>query len=95
MPPHFAPSCRLLPQDCLGLRVSTNERPRDLGAIFDSVEYRFWRNLRDSDDSRYLVLTMPRALARLPYSDSALPVREFPFQEMLDQRQASMTTTVG
>ncbi len=28
---------------------------------------------------------MPRALARLPYSDSALPVREFPFQEMLDQ----------
>ncbi len=34
--------------------------PRDLTKIFQTPEYAAWRSLRDSEDSRYLGLTMPR-----------------------------------
>ncbi|HEY9042943.1 MAG TPA: type VI secretion system contractile sheath large subunit, partial [Rheinheimera sp.] len=42
-------------------------KPRDLEKIFESLEYTKWRSFRDSDDSRFVTLTMPRVLARLPY----------------------------
>ncbi|HBO4262534.1 TPA: type VI secretion system contractile sheath large subunit [Pseudomonas aeruginosa] len=41
--------------------------PRDLTKIFTTPEYAGWRSLRESEDSRYIGLTMPRFLARLPY----------------------------
>jgi multiple sugar transport system substrate-binding protein len=41
--------------------------PRDLTKIFTTPEYASWRSLRESEDARYLGLTMPRFLARLPY----------------------------
>jgi type VI secretion system protein ImpC len=40
--------------------------PRDLTKIFQTAEYAPWRSLRESDDSRYIGLAMPRFLARLP-----------------------------
>ncbi|BAL95914.1 type VI secretion system contractile sheath large subunit [Rubrivivax gelatinosus] len=43
-------------------------RPRDLSKVFDSVEYAKWRSLRESEDSRYVGLTVPRFLGRLPYN---------------------------
>lgn len=55
--------------------------PRDLTKIFGNTEYIKWRALRDSDDSRYLGLTMPRYLARLPYSTKDNPVDGFDFEE--------------
>ena len=55
--------------------------PRDLTKIFQTAEYASWRSLRDSDDARYLGLTMPRFLARLPYGAKTLPVEEFAFEE--------------
>ncbi|MFM0165527.1 type VI secretion system contractile sheath large subunit [Paraburkholderia sediminicola] len=58
--------------------------PRDLTKIFQNSEYAAWRHLRESDDSRYLGLTMPRFLARLPYSARANPVDAFNFQEDTD-----------
>lgn len=56
-------------------------RPRDLEKIFDSLEYAKWRGYRDSEDSRFVTLTMPRALARLPYGESTRPIEEFNFEE--------------
>ncbi|HSC00661.1 MAG TPA: type VI secretion system contractile sheath large subunit, partial [Burkholderiaceae bacterium] len=41
--------------------------PRDLTKIFLTPEYAPWRSLRESEDSRYIGLAMPRFLARLPY----------------------------
>ena len=41
--------------------------PRDLTKIFQTPEYAAWRSLRASEDARYLGLTMPRVLARMPY----------------------------
>lgn len=56
-------------------------RPRDLEKIFESVEYTKWRSFRESDDSRFVSLTMPRFLSRLPYGAASKPVEEFNFEE--------------
>lgn len=55
--------------------------PRDLTKIFINTEYIQWRALRDSEDARYLGLTMPRFLSRLPYSTGENPVDGFDFEE--------------
>lgn len=55
--------------------------PRDISAIFTTPEYAGWRALRDSEDSRYIGLTMPRFLARQPYGAKSDPVEEFGFEE--------------
>lgn len=55
--------------------------PRDLTKIFGTPEYAGWRSLRESEDSRYIGLAMPRFLARLPYGESTNPVEEFAFEE--------------
>jgi type VI secretion system protein ImpC len=55
--------------------------PRDLTKIFQTAEYAAWRSLRESDDSKYLALAMPRFLARIPYGAKTAPVEEFSFEE--------------
>ncbi len=55
--------------------------PRDLTKIFSTPDYAAWNSLRDSDDSRYLGLAMPRFLARQPYGATTNPVEEFEFEE--------------
>lgn len=56
-------------------------KPRDLAKIFDSLEYVKWRSFRESEDSRFLALTMPRALSRLPYGLKTSPIDEFDYEE--------------
>ena len=56
-------------------------KPRDLEKIFDSAEYIKWRSFRDSEDSRFVTLTMPRVLARLPYGSDTKPIEAFNFEE--------------
>jgi type VI secretion system protein ImpC len=55
--------------------------PRDLTKIFQNTEYAAWRSLRESEDSKYLGLALPRFLARLPYGAKTDPVEEFDFEE--------------
>ena len=55
--------------------------PRDLAKIFSTPDYAAWRSLRESEDAKYLGLTMPRTLARLPYGAQTNPVEEFNFEE--------------
>ena len=55
--------------------------PRDLTKIFQTPEYASWRSLRESEDSRYLALCMPRFLGRLPYGPKTSPVEAFNFEE--------------
>ncbi|WP_339742035.1 type VI secretion system contractile sheath large subunit [uncultured Rubinisphaera sp.] len=56
--------------------------PRDLEKIFDSAEYAKWRSFRESEDSRFVTMTMPRVLSRLPYGAGTSPVEEFDFEEV-------------
>ncbi|MCO8120414.1 type VI secretion system contractile sheath large subunit [Stieleria sp. TO1_6] len=55
--------------------------PRDLTKIFQTPEYAAWRSLRESEDSKYIGLAMPRFLSRLPYGAASDPVDEFAFEE--------------
>ncbi|MDF0604563.1 type VI secretion system contractile sheath large subunit [Neisseriaceae bacterium TC5R-5] len=59
--------------------------PRDLTKIFSqNLEYAPWNSLRNSEDSRYIGLAMPRFLSRLPYGIKTNPVDEFDFEEVTD-----------
>lgn len=55
--------------------------PRDLTKIFQTPDYAEWRSLRETDESRYIGLTLPRFLARKPYGAKNNPVEEFDFEE--------------
>ena len=61
--------------------------PRDLAKIFDSVEYAAWKSFRESEDSRYVALAMPRVLGRLPYGENFKRVAEFNFEEQVDGKE--------
>ena len=60
------------------------DKPRDLAKIFESAEYAKWRSFRESDDSRYVGLTLPHTLMRLPYGEGTNPVEGFRFEEDVD-----------
>lgn len=65
-------------------------KPRDLEKIFDTVEYTKWSSYRDSEDSRFVTLAMPRVLSRLPYGANTKPVEAFDFEEVqLDKKGRS------
>jgi type VI secretion system protein ImpC len=57
---------------------------RDLAKIFDRTEYVKWRSFRESEDSRYVGLTLPHTLMRLPYGQETVPTESFNFEEDVD-----------
>jgi type VI secretion system protein ImpC len=58
--------------------------PRDLSKIFETPDYAAWKSLRDSENSRYVALCMPRVLARDPFGAKSVPVEDFNFEEETD-----------
>jgi len=63
--------------------------PRDLSKIFESAELTTWRSFRDSEDSRYVSMVLPRYAARLPYGAKTKPVDSFNYEEDVDGRDHS------
>jgi type VI secretion system protein ImpC len=63
--------------------------PRDLAKIFSTPEYAAWRSLRESEDSKYIGMAMPRFLARQPYGAKTDPVEDFDFEEDTDGADSS------
>lgn len=60
-------------------------KPRDLSKVFDTVEYAKWKSFRESEDSRYVGLTLPRFLGRLPFNPKdGSTVEGFNFVEDVD-----------
>ena len=49
---------------------------------FDSPAYASWNAFRESDDARYVVLTLPQTLARLPYGEKGLSTNAFSYEEL-------------
>jgi type VI secretion system protein ImpC len=60
-------------------------RPRDLGKLFDTSDYIRWKSFRQTDDSRYVGLTLPRVIGRLPYGTKTVPIEMFNFEENIDE----------
>lgn len=60
-------------------------KPRDLAKVFDTVEYAKWKAFRESEDSRYVGLTLPRFLGRLPFNPvDGMTTEGFNFVEDVD-----------
>ena len=60
-------------------------KPRDLSKVFDTVEYAKWKSFRESEDARYVGLTLPRFLGRLPFNPKdGITVEGFNFVEDVD-----------
>src|SRR4051812_19427338 len=57
---------------------------RDISKIFDRTEYMKWRSFRESEDSRYVGLTLPHVLMREPYGAATKPTETFRFEEDVD-----------
>jgi type VI secretion system protein ImpC len=78
----FAPFLSAASAQMFGFEDWTElSKPRDLAKIFDTVEYMKWRSFRDSEDSRFVSLVMPRVIARLPYGAATKPIDEFGYEE--------------
>jgi type VI secretion system protein ImpC len=56
-------------------------KPRDLAKIFETAEYAKWRGFRETEDSRFVSLVMPRVIARVPYGEATKAVEEFRYEE--------------
>lgn len=60
-------------------------KPRDLSKVFDTVDYAKWKSYRESEDARYVGLTLPRFLGRLPYNPKdGITTEGFNFVEEVD-----------
>src|SRR6202051_1458365 len=80
-----APFVSAAAPDLLNLESFTQlDAPRDLAKIFDSSEYAKWKSFRQSEDSRYVALTLPRTLGRLPYGADTKAIDEFRYEEHVD-----------
>ncbi len=60
------------------------DAPRDLAKIFHTTDYAKWKSFRQSDDSRYVAMCLPRTLGRLPYGKDTKPVEAFNYEEHVD-----------
>ncbi len=60
------------------------DAPRDLAKIFDTNEYAKWKSFRNSEDSRYVALTCPHVLMRLPYGRDGVQIDDFAYEEQVD-----------
>jgi type VI secretion system protein ImpC len=79
----FCPCITAAAPDLFGFDSWTDlSKPRDLEKIFDSIEFVQWRSFRETEDSRFVVLTLPRVLSRLPYGALTKPIEEFDFEEV-------------
>lgn len=57
-------------------------KPRDLTKVFESPEFVRWNSYRDTEDARFVTLTLPQTLARLPYGKCNNPVEAFDYEEL-------------
>jgi type VI secretion system protein ImpC len=62
---------------------------KDLKSIFEGPQYAKWQSFRESEDARYVGLTMPRFLLRLPYGEDSNPVKAFNYEENVKDNHQS------
>jgi type VI secretion system protein ImpC len=53
----------------------------DLAAHLSTIDYAKWNSFRETEDARYVGLTFPRFMARLPYGSDTVPVKSFGYEE--------------
>lgn len=56
-------------------------RIEDLRTYMERSEFLKWNAFRQTEDARYVGLTLPRFLLRLPYGTDTVPVKQFAYEE--------------
>jgi len=80
-----APFIASASSDLLDMQSWTElNNPRDLRKAIDTKNHMAWNSLREDEDSRYIGLTMPRFLSRVPYGAKTEPLDAFDFEEATD-----------
>ena len=54
---------------------------KDIKSILEMPQYTKWRSFRESENARYVGLTLPRFLLRVPFGPDTVPAKTFTFQE--------------
>lgn len=54
---------------------------KDLSAVFEGPQFTKWNSFRESDDARFVGLTLPHFLLRVPYGEDTVPVKRFNYNE--------------
>ncbi len=86
----FCPFISAADSQIMGLSSwSELSNPRDLEKMFESAEFAKWRSFRETDDSRFVTLTMPRVLARMPYGRDTLQAEGFDYEETGSESKAT------
>lgn len=62
---------------------------KDIKALLEGAKFAKWHSFRDSPDSRYVGLTLPRFLLRLPYSSEDNPIKSFVYEENVRESHES------
>jgi type VI secretion system protein ImpC len=57
------------------------KRIPDLSAHMSTVDFTKWNAFRDTPDSRYVGMTFPRFMLRIPYGQDTVPVKSFNYNE--------------
>lgn len=58
---------------------------KDIKSIFEGPTYAKWRSFRQSEDARYIGLTLPRFLLRQPYHVEDNPCKSFNYNERVSE----------
>lgn len=69
---------------------SDMSKVKDLEANFQGPGFQSWNSFREADDSRYLGLTMPRFLLRLPYGQRGGRVKSFCYEEQVADQSSDL-----
>jgi len=63
-------------------------KPRDLDALFNSPGFGQWTQFRETEDSKYVALGLPKVIMRSAYGGkNGIPVKEFNFEESINPRK--------
>ena len=71
----------------------TFDEGKPVAAGFDSPAYASWNAFRESDDARYVTLTLPQTLARLPYGQKGLGTKAFEYEELANDAAGNPSPT--
>jgi len=80
-----APFLSAASPDLLDLADFTElNEPTSLAEKFESTTFAKWQAFRQTEDSRYVALALPRMLLREPYGKDTIPVNAFNYEEGID-----------
>lgn len=81
----FAPLITAPDPSMFALKTFQNlDRPMALATIFESLNMIKWNSFRETEDSRYVTMTLPRVLIREPYGPDTNPVQGLNYTEQVD-----------